>query len=53
MSLKWMDGPSVTEMDRGGVYEMDRQTKCQKIEMLLKWIDLNEILWTGTSRVCY
>ena len=28
--MKWMDRPSVTEMDRGGVYEMDRQTKCQK-----------------------
>ena len=30
MSGKWMDGPSVTEMDRRGVYEMDRQTKCPK-----------------------
>ena len=30
VSMKWMDGPSVTEMDRGGVYEMDRQKKCQK-----------------------
>ena len=28
--MKWMDGPSVTKMDRGGVYEMDRQTKCKK-----------------------
>ena len=28
--MKWMDQSSVTEMDRGGVYEMDRQTKCQK-----------------------
>ena len=27
--MKWMDRPSVTEIDRGGVYEMDRQTKCQ------------------------
>ena len=31
MFMKWMDRLSVTEMDRGGVYEMDRQTKCQKI----------------------
>ena len=28
--MKWMDRPSVTEMDRGGVYEMDKQTMCQK-----------------------
>ena len=25
-----MDGPSVTEMDRGGVYEINRQPKCPK-----------------------
>ena len=31
-----MDRPSVTEMDRGGVYEMHRQTKCQKMETPLK-----------------
>ena len=24
------DRPSVTETDRGGVYEMDRQTNCPK-----------------------
>ena len=24
--MKWMDRPSVTEMDIGGVYEMDGQT---------------------------
>ena len=29
VSMKWMDKPSVTEMDRGGAYEMERQTKCQ------------------------
>ena len=23
VSMKWMDGPSVTEMERGGVYEME------------------------------
>ena len=35
--MKWMDRPSITELDRGGVYEMDRQTKCQKkMEMPLK-----------------
>ena len=27
------DTPSVTETDRGGVYEMDRQTNCQKIKL--------------------
>ena len=30
VSMKWMDGPSVTEKDGGDIYEMDRQTKCQK-----------------------
>ena len=35
--MKWMDRPSVTEMDKGGVSEMDGLTKCQKIEMPLKW----------------
>ena len=30
VSMKWMDRPSVTDMDKGGVYEMDRQTKFQK-----------------------
>ena len=33
VSMKWMDRPSVTEIDRGGVNEMDRQTKFQKMEM--------------------
>ena len=42
--MEWMDRPSVTEMDRGGVYEMDSQTKCkQKVEMPLKWINFNKI----------
>ena len=36
VSMKWMDGASVTEMDKGGVYEMNRQTKCQEMEMPLK-----------------
>ena len=43
VSLKWTDRPSVTEIDRGGVYEMDRHTMCQKIEMPLKWINFNKI----------
>ena len=30
VSMKLMDRPSFTEMERGGVYEMDRKTKCQK-----------------------
>ena len=27
---KWIDRPSVTDMDIGGVYEIDRRTKLQK-----------------------
>ena len=27
VSMKWMDRPRVTKMNRGGVYEIDRQTK--------------------------
>ena len=30
LSMKWMDRPGVTEMDTGGVYEMDRPTKWKK-----------------------
>ena len=47
-----MDRTSVTEMDKGGVYEMDRQTKCQKMEMPLKWITFNKIFLTD-NRMCY
>ena len=36
VSMKWMDRPSVTEMETGRVYEMDRRKKCQKMEMALK-----------------
>ena len=42
------DRPSVTETDRGGVFEMDRQTNRQKKEMPLKLIKF----FTGT-RMCY
>ena len=35
--MKWMDGPSLTEMERGGVYEMDRHKKCKKNKMRLNW----------------
>ena len=28
--MKWMDRQSVTEMERVGVYEMDKPKKCQK-----------------------
>ena len=49
--MNWMDRPSVTEMVRGGVYEMDRRKYCQKIEIPLKWITFNKIFWTGT-RMC-
>ena len=50
--MKCMDIPSATEMDRGSVYEMDRQTKCHKMEMPLKWIKLYKNFFTGT-RMCY
>ena len=30
VSMKWMHRPSVTEMKRGGFYEMNRRTKCKK-----------------------
>ena len=39
--MKWMDRPSVAEVDRGGVYEMDRQTKCQKKEITLLSAEFN------------
>ena len=28
--MKWMDTPSVTEMERGDVYEMDRRKSAKK-----------------------
>ena len=28
--MKWMNQPSVTEMKKGGIYEIDRRKKCQK-----------------------
>ena len=43
VSMKWMDKPSVTEMNRGGDYEMDRHTKCQKMEMPLSLMKFNNI----------
>ena len=46
------DRPSVTETDRVGVYEMDRQTNRQKSEMPLKLIKFLKIFFTGT-RLCY
>ena len=36
VSMKWMDRPSVTEMERGGVYEMDRRKSTKNMEMPLK-----------------
>ena len=37
VSMKWKDRPSVAEMYSGGVYEMERQTMCQKkMEIPLK-----------------
>ena len=47
--MKWMDIPSVAEMDRGGVYEIYGQTKCQKkMEKPMKWIKHKKIFGTGT-----
>ena len=44
--MKWINRPSVAEMNRGSVYEMDRQTKCQKkMEMPPKFI-IFAILYT-------
>ena len=51
--MKWMDSLSVTEINRGGVYEMDRQTKCQKMEMPLKCIKFNDFCWTDTIMFNY
>ena len=28
--MKWIDGPSVKKINRGGFTEMERQSKCQK-----------------------
>ena len=39
--MKFIDRPSVTEIERGGVYEMNRWKKCQQMEMTLKWIKCN------------
>ena len=51
--MKQKERPSVTEINRVyRVYEMVRQTKCQKMEVPLKWINFNKIFWTGT-RMCY
>ena len=30
VSMKWMDGPSFTEMEKGGVYEMDGRKSAKK-----------------------
>ena len=37
--MKWMDIPSVTEMNRVGVYEMDGRQSVKKKEMPLKWLN--------------
>ena len=42
--MKLMDRPSVTEMDRGGVHEMDRKTKFPNKKIELKWIKFNNTL---------
>ena len=50
--IDWQTSPSIIEMDRGGIYKIDRHTKCQKMEMPLKWITFLKIFFTGT-RMCY
>ena len=42
--MKSIDSPSVTEIERGGFYEMNRWKKCQQMEMTLKRILCNNIL---------
>ena len=44
---KQVGGCSANSDGRGSVYEMDRQTKCQNMEMPLKWIKCSKIIWTG------
>ena len=34
--MRWMDIPSVTEMEREGVYEMDGRKSAKNMEMPLK-----------------
>ena len=41
VSMKWMNKPSVTEMEKGGVYEMDRRKSAKNMEMPLKYIKFN------------
>ena len=50
--MKWMDGPSFTEMDREGVYEMEGRTKCQKNGYATKMENNHKTFWIG-SRICY
>ena len=45
--MKQMDRPSVTEMYRGGVYEMDIQPNCQK-----KSDKIVKVFFSGTI-MCY
>ena len=40
--MKWMDRPSVTEIKRGGVFEMDRRKSAKNMEMPLKYIKCND-----------
>ena len=53
-----MDRPSVTEMDRGSVYKMDRHTNCQKKNGNATEIDKNvsdcflRLFFAGTI-MCY
>ena len=48
-----VERPSVTETDRGGVYEMDRQTNRQKKgKCHWYWSNYIRFFFTGT-RVCY
>ena len=44
-----MDRLSVTEISKGGVYEMDRRTKCQKNGNTTEMDKIfKNIFWTGT-----
>ena len=45
------DGPSVTETDGGGVYEMDRQTNRQKYENATEIDQIPSFCFCGTWSV--
>ena len=47
--MKLMDRPIVYDMDREGVYEIDRQTKCRKNWNATQMDKIIRFFWTGTT----